>query len=376
MISSRAERVAGNVVACAVSALSLVTTIAVAQPPEPVVPLVAGMTFVLAVHTPPNAAVVAGAGNLAQGDYEMVVAISAVDEGTIVERMQIDGVDEKGAQLKLDIERRVLARDLAGARLQILGFHTDDPAAIDGTTSLGPSLAIVRDLRTTGSAEYSARNFRALTTYAGTFKRVGAAVPFPVLVNGRRVELRALRASGELRSEEGGRPWEEYILDHPQHPLTLRIAVGRLGQAAVDDAPVFSREIVRIDFPNGDNALEDALTKVCKAEVSGIYFDFDRATLRRESSGALQAIADVMRRQPEWRVAVGGHTDNVGADAYNLDLSARRAAAVKAALVGDYAVDARRLTTAGYGAKQPVETNDTIAGRARNRRVELVRDCG
>jgi outer membrane protein OmpA-like peptidoglycan-associated protein len=289
--------------------------------------------------------------------------------------MQVDGVDEKGAELKLNIERRVLPSDLANARLQILGFHTSDPAAIDGSTSLGPSLAVVRDLRTTGSTNYSIRNFRALTTYAGTLTRAGAPVPFPVLINGRRVELPALRASGEIRSEEGGRPWEEYVLDHPQHPLTLRIAVGRLGDATVGDAPVFAREIVRIDFPTEDDALEEALTKECKAEVSGIYFDFDRATLNPESSRALQAIADVLRRQPDWRIAVGGHTDNVGTDTYNLDLSARRAAAVKAALVGDYKIDTRRMTTAGFGAKQPVETNDTIAGRARNRRVELVRDC-
>ena len=80
--------------------------------------------------------------------------------------------------------------------------------------------------------------------------------------------------------------------------------------------------------------------------------------------------------QTGWRIAIEGHTDNVGTDAYNQDLSTRRAAAVKSALVTDFTVAASRLTTAGFGEGRPRETNETIAGRARNRRVELVRDCG
>jgi outer membrane protein OmpA-like peptidoglycan-associated protein len=63
----------------------------------------------------------------------------------------------------------------------------------------------------------------------------------------------------------------------------------------------------------------------------------------------------------------------VGGDSYNLDLSKRRAAAVKQALVGQYNITADRLLTGGFGASRPVETNDTLEGRARNRRVELVR---
>jgi OOP family OmpA-OmpF porin len=64
----------------------------------------------------------------------------------------------------------------------------------------------------------------------------------------------------------------------------------------------------------------------------------------------------------------------VGGDAYNLDLSKRRAAAVKQALVTQYQVAPERLSTDGFGASRPVDTNDTLAGRARNRRVELTRE--
>jgi OOP family OmpA-OmpF porin len=81
-----------------------------------------------------------------------------------------------------------------------------------------------------------------------------------------------------------------------------------------------------------------------------------------------------MRQNPSWSLGVEGHTDNIGGDPYNLDLSRRRAAAVKQALVLQYKVDANRLDTSGYGASRPKDTNATLEGRARNRRVELTRN--
>lgn len=124
-----------------------------------------------------------------------------------------------------------------------------------------------------------------------------------------------------------------------------------------------------------DRVMETTLETSCRVEVPGVYFDFDRATLKPESGRALQSIADLMRRQPTWRLSIEGHTDNVGADPYNQDLSVRRAAAVRVALTRDYSAAPARLTSAGFGERSPVETNDTVAGRARNRRVELVRAC-
>ena len=67
-----------------------------------------------------------------------------------------------------------------------------------------------------------------------------------------------------------------------------------------------------------------------------------------------------------------GHTDNIGTDRYNDDLSSRRAAAVKTALVRVHGADAALLTTTGFGERRPIESNNTLFGRARNRRVELV----
>jgi len=120
-------------------------------------------------------------------------------------------------------------------------------------------------------------------------------------------------------------------------------------------------------------ALESALTKSKRIRIYGIHFDFNSATVRPESGPVIHEIADALNHHPEWRLTIEGHTDNVGGDAYNLDLSKRRAAAVKTILVTQYKISSTHLTTAGYGATRPVATNSTDAGRALNRRVELVR---
>jgi outer membrane protein OmpA-like peptidoglycan-associated protein len=81
-----------------------------------------------------------------------------------------------------------------------------------------------------------------------------------------------------------------------------------------------------------------------------------------------------MTDNPDWKLTVEGNTDNIGGDAYNLDLSKRRAAEVKRTLVTEYHIAPDRLSTDGFGASHPIDTNDTLEGRARNRRVELSRE--
>jgi outer membrane protein OmpA-like peptidoglycan-associated protein len=79
-----------------------------------------------------------------------------------------------------------------------------------------------------------------------------------------------------------------------------------------------------------------------------------------------------MRRHPHWKLRVAGHTDSIGGMVSNLELSRRRAESVREAL-GKLGVSLSRLEATGYGAAVPKETNTTIEGRARNRRVELTR---
>jgi outer membrane protein OmpA-like peptidoglycan-associated protein len=105
----------------------------------------------------------------------------------------------------------------------------------------------------------------------------------------------------------------------------------------------------------------------------GIYFDTDKTDIKPESAATLKEIAALLKQDPGLALYVVGHTDNVGGDDYNMDLSRRRAAAVVAALTSQHAVDPKRLKPAGVGLLAPVAPNDTEEGRAKNRRVELVK---
>jgi OOP family OmpA-OmpF porin len=121
----------------------------------------------------------------------------------------------------------------------------------------------------------------------------------------------------------------------------------------------------------------DALAKDINATghvaVYDILFDTGKADVKPESAAALAEIARLLAESPKLTLHVVGHTDNVGALAQNLDLSKRRADAVVAALTTTHRVPAARLRADGVGPLAPVASNDSEAGRAKNRRVELVK---
>lgn len=110
-----------------------------------------------------------------------------------------------------------------------------------------------------------------------------------------------------------------------------------------------------------------------RARLYGIHFDVDSAVIRADSRPVLEEVVAVLAAQPGWKLSVEGHTDSTGSDARNLTLSQQRAAAVVAYL-SERGVDPARLRPAGFGVARPVADNTTEIGRARNGRVELVRE--
>ena len=109
------------------------------------------------------------------------------------------------------------------------------------------------------------------------------------------------------------------------------------------------------------------------AAVYGIYFDTGKSTIKPESAAAIAEIAKLLKSDPSLKVHVVGHTDNVGNGDSNIKLSQGRAEAVIQALVNNNGIAAARLRPFGCGQFAPVMTNDTEEGRAKNRRVELVK---
>ena len=260
---------------------------------------------------------------------------------------------------------------------------------------------------------------------AGTVKRVGGgSEKLAVLVNDQPVELPVIRAEGVFAGDRA----EFLFLDDERNPLTLafRLGIGGIKPLTADQLkicatfaksgkPVPPAAGLRCDKPLGTDrntlrvikincrcsgpdespssgnssgpagempgglgnaagsSIEQALADTGKVDIYSIYFSFNSDVIREESEATLKEIAGVLRRHADWKLRVGGHTDSIGGDQYNLDLSRRRAAAVKEALVKRYGVDGDRLSAAGFGKSQPKDTNDTLEGRARNRRVELVR---
>lgn len=106
------------------------------------------------------------------------------------------------------------------------------------------------------------------------------------------------------------------------------------------------------------------------AVLQNIFFDVDKYDLKEKSVTELQKILRFLKENPSFKVEISGHTDNVGADAYNLQLSQRRAQSVFNYLV-ESGIDARRLSPEGYGAAKPLAPNTSEEGRRQNRRIEF-----
>ena len=121
------------------------------------------------------------------------------------------------------------------------------------------------------------------------------------------------------------------------------------------------------------NSMLGDITAQGRVALYGIYFDFDKSEVKSESDPTLKEISKLLSDNPKLKLYVVGHTDNVGDYNYNMKLSQARADAVVKTLVSKYNVDKSRITPAGVGPLCPVTTNDTEEGKAKNRRVELIK---
>jgi outer membrane protein OmpA-like peptidoglycan-associated protein len=136
------------------------------------------------------------------------------------------------------------------------------------------------------------------------------------------------------------------------------------------EKPVY---ITRIRVAESEASIYDALSSTGRWATQGILFETGKSDVKPESTPTLKEIAAALKAHPELKVEIQGHTDNVGRAADNLKLSDARAAAVKAALVGQFGAAEGQLTTKGYGDTKPSAPNTTAEGRQNNRRVELVK---
>jgi outer membrane protein OmpA-like peptidoglycan-associated protein len=137
-----------------------------------------------------------------------------------------------------------------------------------------------------------------------------------------------------------------HYMDQQEQNLRQRLAGTGVGVTRVNDAQIL------LNFP------------------ADLTFDFDRDAVKGQFVPTLQNVAGVLRDYPQTTVDVYGHADSVGSEAYNQDLSERRAMNVASVLI-DGGVIRQRVAVRGFGETRPIDTNATAEGRARNRRVEV-----
>ena len=218
----------------------------------------------------------------------------------------------------------------------------------------------------------AARGFEQVFTCAGTacgpgFAFIGAvegvagATGLPQVIEGQRYGLYRL-------PRDSGTVWVAlYANERPaagNRPLVPFAFI-----EVVEERPMQGGRITFVDATE----MEKAIGATGRVALYSILFDFDRADLRPESRPTLEEIAKFLRANPGVSLIVAGHTDGQGAFDYNVELSRRRAAAVVAALTRDHGIAPARLTPFGAGPAAPVASNDSEDGRAKNRRVELVK---
>ena len=175
-------------------------------------------------------------------------------------------------------------------------------------------------------------------------------------------------------------------------PASFDIAGGKVGVDVLVNVPASQKPGVYTDTVTADNgsgkkaqatvtltgtaspaAVKKQFTTQKRIRIYGIHFDVDSAHIQPRSEPVIAEIAQTMRENPGLRFQVEGHTDSDGGAAYNLGLSQRRAQAVVDDLVKRYHIARSRLVAKGYGLTRPVASNATPAGKALNRRVELLR---
>jgi hypothetical protein len=329
------------------------------------VPLVEGLTLVSTWRRNPKE------------EYECTFQVTSVRADGIVLQNECIWPQTQGPT-----ERRICRSDLRAARMLFTAFGTVEvigedgnrlPENMVGATSFSLSRAEFAALKATGQTRHhyvQIGGMNRLSIEAQGVLRVEGTGTARIAVNGSPVELPVVRASGEAEMYVFGRrakgKVKVEVLDDDRFPLLIDY-----GHFLPDEPdPHFRLHFPKIIYPG---AGEEALVRRKRWIVHGIFFDFNSDRIKKESDPILKELGAALARHPDWTLTIEGHTDNVGGDAYNLRLSERRAAAVRRALVERHGIAPERLRSAGFGMTSPIEPNDTSEGRARNRRVELVR---
>jgi len=193
-----------------------------------------------------------------------------------------------------------------------------------------------------------------------------------ISVSNARADARDARADANLQREQTAAAQQQTAAAQQQATRSQQDAAYSANQAATANAHAAASEAYAASLASQLTAMEAIKTnRGLVITLGDVLFEFNRAEVKASAQSRMAQLADFLKQYPDRRLAIEGHTDNTGGATYNLELSQRRAEAVKMQLVA-LGVSSDRITTVGYGKDFPVAANDTDTNRAINRRVEVV----
>lgn len=293
-------------------------------------------------------------------DAESLTTVTAVTETAV-------GIEYSSSR-GVSVRRELLVADRREASSYVLGYEEEMPTLIPGTTSLGISTRVLSELRSQGSARLTLVYSHKLASIDCALTRVSDAVMMRIIIQDRITEIPALHARAQCDDGTRSAHGDFYFANDLDQPVLIESFLN----FSWEKNPRTERITRVIDGRGVRPDMEQALRTKRRYDAYGLRFSFDSAELRPESVELVRDIAQMLQANAEWKIHIAGHTDSTGGPDYNSGLSDRRAEAVRLALV-DHGVESWRLQSEGRGEGQPKADNETLAGRAINRRVEFRR---
>jgi outer membrane protein OmpA-like peptidoglycan-associated protein len=268
---------------------------------------------------------------------------------------------------------------LAGGVVSPLLAQVDEPGSKDHPLLTRMPGYYINDYSHKGfdSSDFEGKDGKLITvegrkTEIGYRPKDGVSVPSPLQI-GRNYQNAITKIGGVVLFQElaSGGGFTTLKVVRGTDEIWTKVSIGDSGNnyhVVIIEKAGMQQEVVA-----DAEAWKSDISTTGHAAVYGVYFDSDKAEVKPGSAKSLQEIAKLLKQNPNLNVLVVGHTDSMGEIAHNMALSEARAKAVVAALTTQYGIAASRLSPYGCGRLAPVASNDSEEGKAKNRRVELVK---
>lgn len=267
---------------------------------------------------------------------------------------------------------RVYSKNLRSGKSFFPTFSRNIPHVRDNSTALAIPISVLKTLKDGGSAEiaYGTGDYysRGIIKFIKTDET-------QIIWNDQMISVPTIIAKYESDAYDMGTSQflgkievSMEVLDSSSFPIRLH------AEGKVSGRPDRGHTVQTVSVETGEDLKERALSVLDDGVPFATYnlrFDFNSAEILPRMKPALEAFAEILRERPSLRIRIVGHTDSIGKDQPNLDLSISRANSVVAELVQRYGIQPSRLSAEGRGETEPKATNKTLLGRSFNRRVEF-----